>query len=240
MNNFQGADIVPLYRRLYDHICRLIDDGEYMPGDKIQSEEELCAEHGVSRVTVRNAIQRLVNDGVLVKSHGRGTFVAVPAFIESMDAKGSFTESCLKINAVPSTRVISLNTVIPRKEIAERLLSGDSGVICLKRLRLIDGVAVIFEDDYFRMEYESLFDGNIDDVSLFSLIQRKTGIAPRKFEGYFDISMASHEHASYLECPEGYPLLRVRQTIKAEDMRVIYFNEQFIRADRYKYAVSSS
>jgi GntR family transcriptional regulator len=214
--------------------------GTYWPGDKIPAESTLCARYGVSRVTVRSAIQKLVDDGVLVKSHGRGTFVAVPAFIESMDAKGSFTESCLKMNVVPNTRVISFNIVIPRKEIAECLNSGNDNIICLKRLRLIDGIAVIFEEDYFGMEYEFLFKENIDNVSLFSLIQKKTGIAPKKFEDYFDISAANHEHAAHLECAEGYPLLRVRQTVKTEDMKVMYFNEQFIRSDRYKYAICSS
>ncbi|MDR1650467.1 MAG: GntR family transcriptional regulator [Synergistaceae bacterium] len=241
MNGIRVNNVIPLYQRLYDYIRERIDGGEYRPGDRIPSESALCAMLNVSRVTARSALQKLADDGILVKSHGRGTFVAVPAFVESMDAKGSFTESCIKMNAKPNTRLISREIVPLQNKIAVVLGAPDgSGAICLKRLRLVDGQPVIFEEDYFGMGYAFLLKEELENVSLFSLIQKKMGLAPIKFDNYFDVSEAGCEHAAHLECGEGAPLLRVRQTVKAIDNQAMYFNEQYIRSDRYKYAVCSS
>jgi GntR family transcriptional regulator len=240
MDDFQANEMVPLYRQLYEHICGRIDSGEYRSGDRIPSELELCKMCNVSRVTVRSAIQRLVDDGVLVKMHGKGTFVAMPAFIESTDAKGSFTESCLKMNAVPSTKLISRKIILPGKDVSERLnIRRDQRVICIKRLRLVDGLAVIFEVDYFQMDYEFLLQEDLENVSLLNLLYTRTGVVPKKFDDYFDIGYANKEQAAFLDCDMGTPLLRVLQTVKSEQMHAMYFNEQLIRSDRYKYTVCS-
>ena len=73
-----------------------VRSGEYQVGEKIPSEEQLMTIYGVSRVTVRNAIKQLVDENILIKRHGKGTFVSMPSYVESMTAGGSFTESGLK------------------------------------------------------------------------------------------------------------------------------------------------
>ena len=89
-----NSDIaIPLYQQLYDLLLDQIRSGVYPPGSKIPSEEELCKTYDLSRVTVRNALGRLVDDNILVKRHGKGTFVATPVFTESAYANGSFTKS---------------------------------------------------------------------------------------------------------------------------------------------------
>jgi GntR family transcriptional regulator len=240
MGDLRVNGIVPLYRQFYDTIRTQIDSGEYRPGDRIPSELELCARHKLSRVTVRSAIQRLVDDSILVKLHGKGTFVAMPVFIESVGARGSFTESCLMMNSAPSTRLISREIASPARDIAERLGVDASGqIILIKRLRLVDGLAVIFEADYFRMEYDFLMQENLENASLLNLLYRRTGAAPKNFDDLFDVVNADKEQALHLGCPHGRPLLRVLQTVRSAKAGVVYFNEQFIRSDRYKYAVFS-
>ena len=99
-----NSDIaIPLYQQLYDLLLDQIRSGVYPPGSKIPSEEELCKTYDLSRVTVRNALGRLVDDNILVKRHGKGTFVATPVFTESAYANGSFTKSCEQMGATPST-----------------------------------------------------------------------------------------------------------------------------------------
>ena len=101
-----NSDIaIPLYQQLYDLLLDQIRSGVYPPGSKIP--------------TVRNALGRLVDDNILVKRHGKGTFVATPVFTESAYANGSFTKSCEQMGATPSTQVVSRKQVKAGKALAK-------------------------------------------------------------------------------------------------------------------------
>ena len=69
---------MPLYQQLIEELAKYISDEKLLPGDQILTEPEISQKYGVSRATVRQAIQELVNAGVLVKIHGKGTFLAEP------------------------------------------------------------------------------------------------------------------------------------------------------------------
>jgi len=232
--------LIPLYQQLCDIIRKQIETGEFSPGQRIPSEEKLIEMYNVSRVTVRNALKQLVEEDVLVKKHGKGTFVAMPAFIESVAAGGSFTESCMQTNVVPSTQLVSVYEQTANHKIAERLhIEDGANIICIKRLRQVDGVSAIFEVDYFSEQYNFLLHANLKNVSILELIRKNTGIVARNFEDVFEIKTADRELAQYLDCSVGYPLLRVKQVVLIERDEPLYYNEQFIRSDRYKYTVRS-
>ncbi len=75
MDKLESNKKAPLYQQLYDAILNKVRSGEYQVGEKIPSEEQLMTIYGVSRVTVRNAIKQLVDENILIKRHGKGTFV---------------------------------------------------------------------------------------------------------------------------------------------------------------------
>lgn len=238
MANLQPDIVVPLYRQLYEKVSAKIEEGIYRPGEKIPSEDKLCEMYGVSRITVRRALNQLVEDNVLVKKHGKGTFVSNPRHVESMSAGGSFTRSCLLMNVTPGTKLISIEMQPVDKRIAQYLrVPEGTRVICIKRLRLVDATPAIFEVDYFRREYDFLLKYNLENTSLLELIEQETGMVAEHFEDVFEIKHASKEHADHLDCSIGMPLLRVKQTVTIDAERVLYYNEQFICSDRYQYAV---
>ena len=76
MDKLESNKKAPLYQQLYDAILNKVRSGEYQVGEKIPSEEQLMTIYGVSRVTVRNAIKQLVDENILIKRHGKGTFVS--------------------------------------------------------------------------------------------------------------------------------------------------------------------
>ena len=80
-----------LQEKIYTEISNQIKSGKYKPGDKIPSEPQLVKIYNVSRVTVRKAIEQLVNDNILIKKHGKGTFVKSAVFTENYFCGGSFT-----------------------------------------------------------------------------------------------------------------------------------------------------
>jgi len=240
MKNLESVSITPLYQQLCDTLKEQIKAGKYKAGDKIPSEDQLSKMYKISRITVRNALQHLADENMLVKRKGKGTFVAEPVIIESMSAGNSFTKSCLQINAVPSTKIISMSKQHAGKKIAEILeTSPEDFIICIKRLRLIDNMAAIFEVDYFTKDYDFLIQEDFTGTSLLEFIRKNTGIRAEGIEDIYEVRHASKEHAEYLDCKVGTPLLQVSQTVFMAEGKKLYYNEQYIRSDRYKYAIRS-
>lgn len=237
MAKLQPDAAIPLYQQLCDSLKEKIKNGEYKVGERIPSEEQLIQYYDVSRITVRSAVEHLCEENVLIKRHGKGTFVAAPILVESTSAGNSFTESCRQIGAKPKTKIISNSLQTASLKIA-KILGVDEGskVICINRIRYVNDIPTIYEKDYFRPEFEFLL-GKIDDGSLLEFVRKKTGLTTSKFEDLFDVVCASKELAIDLEVEEGLPLLRVTQTVMTDHGVLVYCNEQYICSEEYKYVV---
>jgi len=241
MEKLKNDIAIPLYEQLCDTLKEQIKSGLYREGDKIPSEEQLSKTYEISRITVRNALQHLVDEDVLIKKKGKGTFVATAVRVESMNAGNSFTKSCLQINAVPSTKLISQSKEPAEKRIAAILDSEpEEKVICIKRLRLIDDVPAIFEIDYFKQNFDFLLQEDFSGSPLLEVILRNTGIRATSMEDIYEVKHATKEHVKHLKCKIGTPLLLVSQTIFREEDQKLYYNEQYICSERYKYATRSA
>lgn len=243
MQKVQPLTPLTLQEQLKARLMDAIRAGIYKPGDKIPSENQLVADFGVSRVTVRAALQQLVDDGVLVKRQGKGAFVKPTAYRETVFTNGSFTETCLKIHATPSTRILSAEDSVADAELAKRLNYNDptsKHVIRIERLRLVDTIPCIIEVDFFPAAFSFLLNTELADRSLLQLINERTGRVPTQFTDQFYIDRASAAQARTLECKRGTALLKVEQTVADSSGAPIYINHQFIVTERYVYAVQSS
>ena len=145
---------VTLQEQLYNELLTAIKNGIYKPGDIITSELKLSEEYGVSRITVRNSIQQLVDEGYLVKRRGKGTFVKPQIYTEALYKGGSFTDNCLKRNAKPSTEIIECKLTIGDPEMLESLGCESNKLIEITRVRKVDDVPCIVEVDYFPDTYD--------------------------------------------------------------------------------------
>jgi len=237
MAKLKANNRIPLYQQLYDVIADKIKKGDYKIGERIPSEEQLIEMFGISRITVRSGIEKLCEDNILIKKHGKGTYVSSPIHVESMTSGGSFNESCRQIGAKPSTVMISLSIANANSRLKSKLAMSEDKLINIKRLRLVDGIATIYEIDYFKSSYDFLLSKNLENQSLLSIVQNHTGLIPKRFDDLFDVVYASKEHSEILNVPIGTALLHVDQTVITSDDQIIYYNEQYIRSDRYKYAV---
>ncbi len=234
---YSGAS-VPLYQQLYHTIHAQILDGAWRPGDKLPSEEQLCSLYGVSRVTVRTAIEKLVEEGMLIKRHGKGTYVTMPVFVETM-AGGSFTKSCKQSGAVPHTEVQKIEQVAASEAVARALqVAVGDPVHQVCRIRFANAVPVIYEVDFFRQQDDFVLEADIGAMPMSEIISSRTGLFTRAFTDMFDVSPASEEQAQVFGCPAGTPLLLVQQVVMGDDRQILYYNEQYILSERYRYMVS--
>lgn len=166
MNNRQS--LPPSSEHLYEIVKNDLRTGvlagKYLPETRIPSEIELMNQYGVSRITVRHAINELVQEGILVKRHGTGTFVLPKKHERHMIGMNSFTEDCRATGLSPRTQVIYLGYGRANARTADVLdiAEGDK-IILLDRLRFINEEPVIIEEIAFRQEYEQLF--SVEDTN---------------------------------------------------------------------------
>lgn len=238
MITLNSESSIPLYRQLYNLLTNQISQGIMKPGERIPSEGQLGEMYGISRVTVRAAIELMVEEGILIKRHGKGTYVAMPFFVESK-AGGSFTKSCLQNNVVPHTEVLSVETIACPSEAAGYLkVKEGSPVHRIYRVRYTDHSPVICEVDYFREEDSYILHANFKEMPMSDIIFAHTGLNAQQFEDVFDVTTATREQAQMLDCTSGTPLLTVHQIVMTTNRQILYYNEQYILSERYKYAVS--
>ncbi|HEY1133639.1 MAG TPA: GntR family transcriptional regulator [Nocardioides sp.] len=211
--------------------------GEADPGTPAPSERELVQRFGVARMTVRQAMDTLVAEGLLERIPGRGTFVAKPrnevgrllSYTAEMQRRGLHSES---------------QTILARREQAGpgvaralELTEGDA-VIHWKRLRRADGQPMCIEDAYLN---EVLLPGFLQSGMPTSLYQALTmrGLRPTWAEDSVTADLPTSEEAQSLDIPMGTPVLRVARRAVADD-RVVEVSRSVYRADRFTLYVQLS
>ena len=148
MQEIKQLNAITLQEQLYNELATQIKSGKYKPGDRIPPELKLSEIYRVSRVTVRNAIQQLVNEDLLIKKHGKGTYVKTQVYTEEFFSGGSFTDTCLRMKAKPSTQIIESTVCHDEAEI-NAIFGTTAPLIRIKRVRLVDDVPCIVEVDFF-------------------------------------------------------------------------------------------
>lgn len=150
MKHLQHDSIIPLYHQLKEILRESVDNGNWNTGDKVPSENQLMDEYGVSRNTVKKAIEELVQDGVLYRIQGKGTFVSKPKFQQPLMGFYSFSKVLKEHGMNPKDIILDIREVKPTAKIKEGLqMIGDEDVIELKRLRCANNEPIILESSFF-------------------------------------------------------------------------------------------
>ena len=232
MRTLQAESVSPLYAQLMKQIRQDIHRGVYAVGTRIPPEHELEMKYGVSRVTVRRALQELTGDGLLERKQGKGTFVSMPRAQMPERAFRGFHDVCRRSGRVPSVRVLRVREVHADPRDREELsLSGDAYVVESVRLCLADGEPVMLETNHFSMAYAYLENAELSG-SLYRLLQ-DYGVSAEK--AVYDISQkrVSGQEAALLELAEDTPVLWVRLVVFDQKGRPLHNASQLIRGDRY-------
>lgn len=233
---------VPLYQQLRDDIRLSIETGALPYGAKVPTETELSDSYRVSRITVRKAIEELVEQGYLIKRQGKGTFVCMPRIQRKIDYLLSFSESCRACGMVPSSRVLS-REILPANEEEAAILGIGAGeqMLHIRRLRCGDGVPIMCENNYYPYErFSFLMEENLEG-SLYELLKDKHGIeASVSAESWIEALKASGELAKDLQVQSGEPLFYMYTQIYDEQRRIVHIGRQYMLAERYRFYLSDS
>ena len=146
----------PLYLQLYTVLKNDLENGVYKKGERIPTEAELSQKYGVSRITLRNALDKLVRDNYLVRYRGRGTFVKSEKYTRSIAENLGFTEMCHRLGCTAGAKTIkSVIENATKEDIEELQLAEGANVFVLERIRYMNNVPVALECGRYTDQYYS-------------------------------------------------------------------------------------
>nr|WP_245249314.1 GntR family transcriptional regulator [Vagococcus allomyrinae] len=229
---------VPLYIQLKELLKADIEKNMVI-GEVMPTEKALESYYGVSRMTVRNAIDELQRSGVVIKQQGKGTFVNQTKMTQDVSAIFSWTEEMLLKQKKSTTLEMDMREVEPSKRIREALkLQNGEKVLSLTRVRAIGNEPVVIMINYLRSKYvPDLLARGLTSSSLYQELEERYGIILEKAEEVITARSATAIEASKLLIPEDSAVLHVRRVSFMKNKVPVEVVDMIARGDRYEYFV---
>jgi GntR family transcriptional regulator len=229
MGMINRSSPIPLYYQLIEHIRNQIESGVYEPGDTIPTEIELMEQFDVSRATVRQSIQYLVNEGYVRRVKAKGTFVNTrpekPKFIGTL--KG-FAQEMSQRGVAFSTKVLEKHVVPAPLHVSEKLnIATDSRVFHLNRLRFIHYEPVLIANSFIPEQLcQHIEEIDFEQNSLYDVLERDYTITLHHGRRDFEPAMPStSEEARLLDISPKTPILYVESLVYTEQNTPVEYVE---------------
>jgi DNA-binding GntR family transcriptional regulator len=228
---------MPLHQQISDQMRRKITGGLWPPHYKLKAEPELAAEFGVSRGTLRRALRTLIDEGLLIKVHGKGTFVS-STILEPPIAQEllSLAEGLSQLGIAFETRVHASSIEEPPEHVRALLDLPPAGrVFRLVRLRSHEGVPIAFMKNYVRADCcPGIERYDFTQQTLFGILERVYHLRLASGRRTFEAQAAHGEIAAALQVPEGSPVLYLEQVVYLANGQPVEYSDVWIRGDRLK------
>lgn len=230
-------DATPLYLQLKNTLKGYIDSGEIKTNEKLPSEAQLCSTYKVSRITVRNALAELEEEGYLIKKQGKGAYATKPRLFRPLEDTIGFSASCKAAGKQCTSVVIKreLHSLDERmKELLQ--LEDDDQVLYIQRLRYADGEPLMLENNYYSYRKFGFLMEEPLNGSLYELLKEKAGIeCDRSLKTIITVASANYEQAKTLQISVGAPLF-VMDTLGADtDDIPVHYGLQYIVGEKYSF-----
>ncbi|AUD15353.1 MULTISPECIES: GntR family transcriptional regulator [unclassified Planococcus (in: firmicutes)] len=227
---------IPIYIQIEEQLKQQIQQGDFSVGTSIPSERELSERFAVSRMTVRQSITNLVNDGLLYREKGRGTFVASPKVEQPLNGLTSFTEDMESRGMVPSSKLIGFEILEPESDVAQELqLSHGDQVYFVERIRFADDKPMAIERTFLPVKRfpdltEESFQG-----SLYAVIENQQQLKISRATQRMEAGLVKKEDADLLEIQLPAAILIIERISFLEGDLPFEVVRSTYRADRYKF-----
>ena len=228
---------IPAYYQIMNHLREKIEEGYYPVNSTVPPERELVEMYQVSRMTVRQAIAELVNEGIRVRRKGIGTFVAPPKIEQKLSSLTSFTEDMAQRGMKAGGRILSFKEFVPDFTIRKILsLNVEDTVFESVRLRLADEEPMALETTTL---VASLCPGlkreDLENQSLYKLLIERWNLQLEYATQSLEPILAPSHEAAILHVAPGAPLLLMHRITHDQNGRAFEHVKSLYRGDRYKF-----
>jgi GntR family transcriptional regulator len=232
---------LPLHDQVKEIILEMIENEELKPDDVIPTERELCEIQGVSRMTVNKAILSLVNEGILYREQGKGTFVAKPKEKQQLTQLRSFTQEMNQKGFQTRTKILSFQIIEPTKQnrITLQMSKEHKYVIELTRLRMRETEPIALETVWIpHYLCSDMTIETIEGKSLYKVLEEKYHYHLEKANQTIEPIMLNEYESKLLNQKDKALALLFRRTTLIENGIPIEYTKTIYRSDMYKYEVT--
>lgn len=229
----------PIYIQLQEYVKQNIEKGTYKPGQLLPSEREFTEMFGISRMTVRQAIQGLVSEGLVIKEHGRGMFVARRTIEKENELLG-FSADMIQRGFQPDSETLEFIKIASTEKQAKKLeIEIGEQLYFIKRLRLADNMPMAIEYVFIPAKYvENLEKYNLKNCSLYEIMKNDYKIemmyAKQSIKA---IKLAKSDARLLLRKESGFGLYVNRRVFDRTD-RMVEYTETYYHPDRYQFSLT--
>lgn len=228
---------IPLYFQVAQHLETAIADGTLAAGTLLLNEVDMAEALALSRPTMRRALQSLVDKGLLVRRRGVGTRVVQSKMRRSLELTSLF-EDLSKVGQVPTTRVLSSETIQAPPDVAAKMgIAPDSEVVELVRLRSANGKPIAKMTNFVPVDMIRLTAEDLAQRGLYDLM-RSQGVTLHSADQTIGASTASPADAKLLDEPRGAALLTMERIAYDDRGRVVEYGKHVYAASRYSFEIS--
>jgi GntR family transcriptional regulator len=239
--NIDRASPLPYYVQLKTALAEAIESGNWLPGDRIPSEPELCTMFGVSRTVVRQALKDMTYQGLVVREKGKGTFVAEPKISSGslVHSLVGFYQDMAERGHAPVTRVLEQAIEPAGTKLATALrLEATTPVIKLVRLRFVQDEPIVLVTSYLPYDLcPELVNADLSEQSLYACLKSAYGLSVASGRRRIESVAAGEAEARLLNIEEGAPLLKLDSVSYLQDGTPLEYFHGAFRGDRSRFEV---
>jgi GntR family transcriptional regulator len=239
MVDYTKLEGIPMYVWIREDLHREITEGVYQRGEKLPSENELAIKYRVSRMTVRQSIAELIDEGLLFRRHGVGTFVAIPHLDRDHTRLTNFFDAEGGEGTAARASLLSMKVLPAGKKVAKALdITLGDPVIEVKTLRFTDNIPITVHDAYIpHALFHHIFEEHLEVQNLWAFFDL-SGYRVKRAIQRIEARQATKDLAILMQIKEGAPILYKERTVYAENGTPVEFTYCYNRGDVYSLTVA--
>lgn len=222
-----------LHLKVKDAIIQLINDGEYKPDSQLPTEAEFCDKYGVSRTTVRTALQQLTLEGYIYRKRGSGTFVAANKVKQILTTTVEhFSKQISMQGKKPLIKVLQLDVIPADEYLSEQLkIAEGEPVNMLERVRFVNEEPLQYEIAYLPWYKTPALNREACEKSLYNLLETQYGLKINNTIESLELFIADEDSAEKLQITSGNPCFALDTLAYLHDGTIIEYSKTIYRGD---------
>lgn len=237
MNTINKNSTIPLYIQLMNILIEKIEN-HMKENDKLDSEREICKKYGLSRTTVREALDELEKNKYIYKVQGKGNFISPRVVEQDLIKVSSFTEEMKKHGKNPTSKLLNFEVIEANNKISKKLkIEENELVFKLSRIRIADDIPMVYEITYLPYErFKGLTKEMIEENPLYEIFRNSFNTDITSAEEVIESVLINKLESVYLEVPQGQAGLKFER-VAYEKMDIIEYTITIARGDKFRYRV---